>query len=554
MIRISLLMLFLAVSQMLLGQWSNDPGENMDVFPEFDIYDSNRYHGFTATGCRDGSVYITAYSKDTSLNISLLNADGFKVWNNGNIKVKHPTPYSVRSFTDNQDNLFLCFPRHYSTLYGFDWVVLKISKQGEFCWGENGVVISFPYRRHNVTPYKWAVNLEGDIFLYVLQTNETKTYQAIYRIASDGAFSWGNNGLILDDVEYPVQYVHRNIITTSDGGILVLFQQDIGPFHALYYEVYVRKYDQEGRKCWDKDPMIYRGWSPFNSIETYSDQNDGLFFTSRGSIIQHVKGDGSLLWAGEGINLCDSLALYSDPIITGSSSSGDLLIHYKNSPEGNYRNLKSYSQIVSESGDLLMPDGGVLVPIPEFEEYGFDYSRRFLSQLKGDSVYYFYSYPIKSAGVIENEIMCYPTTFDQTPLWKKSLTIAQGLEVRSSFSATSFVNDQSIIVWISIPENGQVKVKAQNMHTDGTFGNKSSSINEFHLNKTHLVYFDSANRALVLPRERLTGKYQLVSMTGKVIREGQVETVIPLTYIKPGLYVIRIADGVNSVSQKILIQ
>ncbi|MEA1875910.1 MAG: T9SS type A sorting domain-containing protein [Bacteroidota bacterium] len=551
--RISLLVMFLTVSNMVFGQWSSDPGENLDVFPEFDISDS--YHGFTATGCGDGSVYITAYSKDTTLNISLLNADGFKVWNNGTIKVKHPAPYSIRSFTDNQDNLFLYFPRHYSTIYGFDWVILKISKQGEFCWGENGVNISFPYLRQNSTPHKWAVNENGDVMLFSMQSStDSDRFYAIYRIDKDGYMSWGKEGLVLDDLEYPVQYVPRNIITTSDGGILILFQKDIGPYHALNYEVYVRKYDQEGRKCWDKDPMIYRGWTPYNSINTYSDQNDGFFFSCGSSIIQHVNKNGSLLWEGEGVNLGDLLYWSPHPKLLGRNNSGDLLLQFQNFYQESSRNLRPFIQIVSESGDVLLPDGGVVVPIPEYQEYDFNYSWRFLSQLKGDSVYYFYSYPIKSVGVIENEIMCYPTTFDQTPLWEKSLTIAQGLESRKSFTATSFVNRQSIIVWISTLENGEVKIKAQNMHTDGTLGNKSTSINAFHQNMNHQVYFDSANRTLVLPRESPIGKYQLVSMTGKVIQEGQVETVIPLSDFKSGLYIVWIWDGVNSVSQKILFQ
>lgn len=552
MFRVSLLFSILLLPQILFGQWSSDPGENLDVFPEFDISDS--YHGFTATGCGDGSVYITAYSKDNTLNISLLNADGFKVWNNGNIKVKHPTPYSVRSFTDNQDNLFLYFPRHYSTIYGFDWVILKISKQGELCWGENGVIISFPYLRQISTPHKWTSNKNGDVYLYTLQSNENDTFYAIYRVDKDGDFTWGQDGLILDDLEYPYKYVYRNVIPTSDGGIFVLFRHDISYTPGINSEIYVRKFDINGSKCWEKDPMIYQGFASYNSITTYPDHNDGFYYTCNGSIIQHINFDGSLEWAGEGTNLGDSLLWYSHPKILGKSSLGDLLIHYKNNPDGNYRELKPYSQIVNESGDLLIPDGGVPVPIPEYEEYDFDYSDRYITKLNGDTVYHFYSDPIKRSGNSTGEIKCHATTFSQAPIWTNSLIIARGQEFRSSFRVTPFVNDQAIIAWISIPENGELKVKAQNMHADGTLGNKSTFIKDFQINGNFQVNFDSDNRTLVLPRKRPIGKYQLVSMTGKVIQEGRVETVIPLTDIKPGLYVIRIWDGVNSVSQKILIQ
>ena len=555
MLRNSLLVLLVIMSNMVFGQWSNDPEENLDVFPEYDLLDASG--GFTSTGCRDGSVYITAYSRDSTLLVTLLNAEGISFWRNEIIQIENPTPYAFISFSDSQDNLFLCYARHYGSQDGFDWNIVKINKQGEFCWGENGIAIPFPYRRQNVTPYKWTVNENGDVFLFSMQSNTniaTDKYYAVYRIDKNGNLTWGKDGLVLDDMENPWQYVPQNIIATSDGGILVMYQQDIGPYHNMYYEIHVRKYDKEGNRLWEKDPMIYQGYSSYNSVRTISDQNDGLYFTCSSSVIQHVDKNGSYLWEGEGANLGNLIYWSPRPEILGINTSGDLLLKFQNFYKESSRDLRPFIQIVKKSGELALPVGGEAISIPEYQEYDIDYSNKIVSKVLGDSVYYFYSYPIKSHGVLESEIMCYPTTFNQIPLWKKSLTIAKGLETRTSFSSTPFVNNQSIVVWVSTLKYGVVKIKAQNIHSDGTLGNKFSVVNEITDPISLTVYYDPSNRRIVIPEEWTSFSYQMVSMTGNVIINGKNASQISIPNVQSGIYIIRFSDGLEAFAQKIFIQ
>lgn len=545
--RISFLTVLLAFSQVLFGQWSSDPEENLDIFPEFEILGSSG--GFTVNGCSDGSVYFTAYSMDTTLLITLVNTNGFKVWRDSNIAVKHSKFYNFSSFTDHEDNLYLAFKRSYAGPNGFDWVILKINKQGQFCWGDQGISIAFPNQWKNSTPSKWAINRSGDVFLLSQQFDGKDLFCTIHRIGKDGDFKWTPNGLVLEGLDFPHQYDCRNLIPTLDGGVLVVTKNNIGLGHDDFsYEVFVRKYNCKGTRMWVKDPMIYSGWTGLNGIITYPDGQDGFFFSSASSIIQHVDKNGSLVWVGEGASL-EGVKYWSPrPKILGRNATNDLLLQYQDFGQDFSRDLKPFIQVVDESGEFLFPEG-VAVPIPEYQDYDFDYSSIFRTQLIGDSVYYFYSFPIKEWGSVENEIMCYPTTFDQRPIWKKSLILAQGMESRASIISTKFVEGQSVVAWLSIYKDGSAKIKAQNMHSDGSLGNKSSQDQLVHKDEGLQIVYDPSTRRIQIPVTYSFWNYQIISLTGNVIQSGIIQTEIDLPIVSKGMFLLRVWDGRKSKSQ-----
>lgn len=526
-----LVMVFLAPA-MLYAQWSADPSRNLTLFPGVDV--SVWYRGVgTIQGCKDGSVYTTFFDRDTLLHVRRLDKDGFDIWPPNLVTFRVAGfPYGG-SFIDAHDNLYINFDRQQPAINGYEFILLKVDKDGRKLFGENGILFQNPNRNDNMYNARYSVNDQEDVFFSYFRTLGDTSCRIIHRITRNGNLPWGEEGLVLPE------HITPEMIVCEDNGFFLLVNKYIGVHHDDFrYEVYVRKYDLLGNRVWGRDIMVYKGYRPEWTIDFFKGSAGDFYMGWEPSWIQHIQADGSYEWCGSGIDLIsDSTAWSAAPQFAGLNSKGELMIYFCRF-DNHYKNPRLFGQLIDQQGQRLWGDTGRPILIEDFSGQYASMNNQYILRMNNDTAYLFYRYPLPAYPSHPYSLRAMAIDGEGKAVWPKSIEVATERPNIYMPTVTDFVDNQAILLWSETSSTKKGILKAQNFRTDGTLGIKSgSSPNEpitrkipYNYNPdTHTVRFTELPGA---------DRYTLHNSSGQSLCAGQAAQEIRLPDLPGGIYVL----------------
>ncbi len=489
-------------------------------------------------GCKDGSAYITWFDLNAVLHIRRLDKDGFDIWAPDLVTFRDLGFNYAGSFIDSRENLYICIDRKQPAINGYEFVLLKVDKDGNKVFGENGIVFQNPDRNDNMYIPRYSVNDQEDVFFSYFRTIGETSCRIIHRITKDGDLPWGVDGLVLTD------YITPEIIVSRNDGFYLLVNKYIGVHHDDWrYEVYVRKYNLEGKPVWERDLMVYKGYMEAWTRDFLTGDSGDFYMGWVPSWLQHVSADGSTLWDGGGLDLIsDSTAWGAAPEFAGINSKGELLIYFCRY-DNHYKNPQLYGQLIDKQGQRLWGDAGRPIPINDFSGQYAYMNDQYRLKMNNDTVFLFYPYPLPANPSHPYSLRAMAIDIEGKAVWPHSIEVAPERPYISLPAVTDFVDNQAILLWSESSSTKKGILKAQNIRTDGSMGAKSVSSRNEAISRKIQFSFNQDTRTIRFNGLTSDEQYTLHNSSGQSVSSGQASQEIHLPELTQGIYVVTLMRG-----------
>lgn len=254
----------------------------------------------------------------------------------------------------------------YETLTEQDYYVQRISPEGDFLWGERGVLIGstgngIPYseavsdgsggaivtwseclpevpgeppscqiyvaRIDSVGDVKWRKDIPGiDQAIpdgsqgVIIAFDDPYGNLSVLKIDSEGNLPWGEDGVSLGG---PAGSSSRDIASDGSGGVIaILMIHDYGG----EYIIYAQRVDSNGNILWgSRGAQVIVGWA--EGLRVVNDGSGGAVIvfqrnTPDGIYVQRIDAEGSVLWGPDGVPVCVGPPHPYNPQIVADSAGG----------------------------------------------------------------------------------------------------------------------------------------------------------------------------------------------------------------------------------------
>ncbi len=465
----------LLICSSALAQWPTDPDSNMVICNH-----SGEQAIPKVAPTSDGGCYICWYDHESGnydMYLQRLNAYGEIQWTeNGMLVSDNPqatwlTDYEMT--VDHDDNAIIAFN---DTRAGDDWDIYayKISPEGEFLWGEDGLTVS---DNDGFEPYpQVCVTTGGNI---VIAWQEESTIH-IRKFDPDGNDYWSSPSVIDITSEYGMS-IPRLAPAENDGVILQALDKT-GPNYWDTNYIYLYKFSEYGEAIWGEGLLVSDAGGI--GIQMFPEVcSDGLggaisfWYDSRISnqlhaYAEHFNADGDPLWAEDGLMLSSNPSQFQmNPSVTYFPESGNVMAFYKTT-----NSLQSLSgiggQLISGFGERLWGDSGVdILPLADKGRYSTN-----VFTFENDAIVVCFDSP--DGDVVNNYVDAMRINVDGEHVWDESpLMISSLSSDKVHLFAAMTVNNQVLASWED-GRNGNTDIYLQNVNPDGTLGQYITGIEE----------------------------------------------------------------------------
>jgi Secretion system C-terminal sorting domain len=362
-----ILVVFVLCLAMLQADWSEDP--------EFNNQFSNLTGDQTIPKIAqnpDGSSYIGWWSNATgnyNMRLQYIDADGNVVWEENGILVSDHTQMTWLTdwdmTIDHEGNAIMAFNDIREGEEQLDIFGYKISPDGDFVWGEDGINLS--NGGFNAAP-KVTVTTNNDcIFAWADDISITAR-----SISPTGEQNW-ETPITINEPEastWPQLMAADN--DDNEDNFLMKYFVDSGPYWAPDRFVYIQKYDSNGNPVWDSPAVVSNasGISAWNQIFSWAPDGSGgaviAWHDDRNSenisraYAQHVTTAGTALFEN-GIQVGDHGAnnqYYPQTIYQPLDE--NIYIYWEETDPGQ-NNSGILAQKINSDGELLYGNAGITI-------------------------------------------------------------------------------------------------------------------------------------------------------------------------------------------------
>jgi hypothetical protein len=362
-------LIFLFATLSSFAQWSSNPAENLRITD----YSGEDVIPKTAL-CPNGDVYIGYFSLlSGSYNVRLQRLDhqGNILWENNGILVSdHPsmtwlTDWDVTADLDNNAILSWQDIRNGGNN---NIVIYKISPDGEFLWGEDGISLTNSATM-DVTPVLTVTSQNNVIVAWQVDLELIM----IQKIAPDGSLPWGATGISITGFN---RYTWPQMLPVGDDDFIVKYFEDSGPVNAPTRHVFAQRYTSDGSGVWNAPAVISNagGISAWTQIFPFiNDGNDGFYIAwhddrdfnnSASAFVQHIDVDGNPTLQENGVEISGNAGMnHFYPALSKPENDPHIYVLW-NEVSGDQNQSGIYGQKVSAAGDLKWgANGKAIIPV-----------------------------------------------------------------------------------------------------------------------------------------------------------------------------------------------
>ncbi len=570
------------------AQWTGDPTENTVIS---DINGTQImpmiFNGYFS------DTYISWYSNTNDLEYDVylqrLDSDGYKLWDeNGLLISSHPTLSSVTKYglaTDPDGYAILALQDQRtgsSNVFAY-----KISQDGNFIWGNDGVQIT------NTTDFNaWpqVIIAPGNeyVFIYGIEPTDQSTPSSIglQKLTKNGDPLWGD-GVFLESTDY---LMLPQVLVSEDHSIIVSWlsvddPHDPGAEHYLH--VYCQKLSQDGQPMWQAPVRVDAGdIMLFNSLSTLplltNDGADGAyiswqsFYNAEPTIlVNRIDSSGHLLWSPDGVRVSTKAGSQQmEPSVTYKPEADRFFVFwrdYKYDPVGLTDCWGVSGQMFSPSGQRLWSDTAeMVVPYMCSEDSTYldvtvknaglskicvFYEKEYFNTNGSDTIYSadYYASLLKPDGSFS---------------WPQQIiTFANSNSDKGSLAVNELMNDQWITVWADNRQDpgnpANTGIYAQNVYLDGSMGMVSvpenTATGEMGLSCYPNPGQDFTNVGYEL-KSSASVSLKLTDLQGRLVKDialgeqasGAHKYILPIGDLPSGIYFLELNTGKESEYVKVL--
>ena len=541
----------------LFAQWSSDSNSATLIYKGYDVNDVELIDNY-------GRYYFSwvhrPFGGPDYRMIQQIDNLGFPMWmDSSNIRSIYGSFPNYSSWdqnihVDKNSYLIVSQVRYLPNTHLTRPVITKTNQYGRKQWSVNTEL----YRKEfNAEGMKFCVSELQNIYSLVRWASITSSVSelTLSKVNEHGIIEWQIPSLILSNLEQKIGNDFQLFPTKDDGCIIIYSKQDVNwrnnKPNVISEELLMKKVSRNGKQDWIRDEIIFqkRG-SIFGEKIVSQDKNGSIYLLWNEkpgmTVIQKINSDGSRVWGPTGQRFTELPVYYDYPIVSGYSKEGEITIIYSSTDN---ITVSLYLQKLTKFGDrILGSNGQELINLP-YGDLRNAYAKTFMDTTI--LVYETKNYPNDGFQSIRAK------AFDSQgiQLWNRTLKTNMESEKYISLQGlTSGIGGQFITSWIEFEGEHIYKVKAQNIHTDGTLGNKTTSINHPNESTIEFTGYDSQNHLLKFTGTINNGKYVLRNIMGQAISEGEIKSDIHLQKVNAGLYVLSFTDGQSQYSQKLFIQ
>jgi len=300
---------FLTLCFGLYAQWSTNAANPNQ------IYALTSAQVLPKTSVTSGGITWIAWMDNTTGNyntyLQKLNLLGAPEWTTPLLVSSNPTMTWLTEWdmdSDNAGNAVLIFQD--IRLGTNNVVIYKISPDGTFLWGANGIMLSNDTNPDYGNMSPTVLCLSSGRTVAAWQRLATDTSIIIQSISATGTLEWGANGIMLSMTGG--SYTWPQLLESDTCCIMLKYFEDTGPFWAPTRKILVQKYDSSGQALWVNPTIVQNlggitAWTQWLSIKSdltggmiicwHEDRNaENISYT----YIQRILVNGSVTMAADG--------------------------------------------------------------------------------------------------------------------------------------------------------------------------------------------------------------------------------------------------------------
>lgn len=361
--------LLLALLPLLIqAQWSSNPAENLQLsdLPGEDVISKTAI-------CPNGDVYVgyfTSVSGSYNIWLQRLDHQGNILWDqNGLLISDHPSMSWLTDWdmTADLENHAIMTWQDIRNGGNNNIVAYRISPEGEFVWGEDGLSLS-DSPAFDAAP-KVSVTASNNAVI----AWQSETVIIRHKVSPDGSLLWGEDGITMSGLK---NFTWPQLMPVGDDDVIMKYFEDSGPPNAPTRHVFAQRYTSDGSAVWAQPTVISNqgGISAWTQLfPMISDGNDGFYiswhedrdFTNLyKAYVQHIDQDGNAMFEENGLIVSLNTSMnHFYPQLSKPENDPHIYVLW-NEVNGNQNQWGIYGQKVSEAGDLKWGDNGkALLPM-----------------------------------------------------------------------------------------------------------------------------------------------------------------------------------------------
>ena len=482
-----LFIVFLISLSGLFAQWNDDAASNTV------ICDLSGSQAIPKIGTHDnGDSYVGWFSgenRNYNVRLQRFDVNGNEQWEHNGILISNHesmgwlTDWDLK--VDYENHAILAFQ---DIRTGNNNVfVYRISPDGEFVWGEDGLQLSNS-EAFDVSP-KIAVTDVNNIIV-VWQADEVIIMQ---KISPNGELLWGENGITLSCEN---TYSWPQPIAVGEDDFILKFYEDSGPAWAPERHILAQRFDADGNPVWQENTIISNagGISAWTQLLSgVPDDNDGFFIAWHDDrdgnnladcFLQHITSDGETTFQDNGVPITTQTGFnHFYPRISYIPETEEIYVFW-NEMDGNQNQRGIYGQKTDLNGNRLWGDSGIaFVPLSDTNVLPIS-----VRKSETDVVAFFLEYQ----DALNSTIKAMRIDGDGNYVWNaEQVVMCSVLSEKMHFDVNRFNNDQWIAVWEDMRANDG-DIYGQNICLNGELG-PSGNFAENHQINAEISLFNYPN-------------------------------------------------------------
>ncbi|MBS4056348.1 MAG: carboxypeptidase regulatory-like domain-containing protein [Bacteroidales bacterium] len=461
----TLLWLLLIVPFGLMAQWSTDPNVNNIIcslggeqaIPKI-------------VTCPNGDTYIGYFSNEGgnyNIRLQRLNNQGVAMWAADGLLI-----------SNNQSDTWLtdwdmtCDNTSYAILTwqdirngGNNAYAYRIAPDGSFAWGANGIALS-NNGAFNASPKVTVTAANNAVFAW-----QSDNVVIMQKINPAGAVQWGANGITLSSSN---RYTWPQLLPVGTDDVILKLFEDSGPVNAPTRYVLAKRFNSSGAPVWSNFTTVSNagGISAWTQIFPFiNDGSDGFYMAwhddrdnnQRASVyVQHVNSSGVVQYTANGVEASTaSSENHYYPELALPEGSTDIYVYWSEQ-NGNQNQWGLYGQKLNASGTRSWGNSGrIFIPVSGTQVLPIAARR------SPDDMVVFYE---EFSSVMNSGIKAMRINTDGTFIWSPTSAYVSSLQSeKGKIVASEFDNNQWILAWED-SRAGNRDIYAQNIQLTGELG------------------------------------------------------------------------------------
>ncbi len=450
----------------LLAQWSNNPAENLRLtdMPGEQVIPKIRK-------APNGDYYLGYFSLENgnyNVRLQRFDANGNKLWANDGILVSsHPSMSWLTDWdmaVDHENHAVLTW-QDIRANENNNIVAYRIAPNGDFVWGPDGIMLSNS-SAFNVAPTITITAANNAVIAWM--ADDVMIRQ---KLNAAGQKLWGENGIAMSGT---ARYTWPQMMPVGNDEVLMKYYEDSGPSWAPTRNLMLQRFDANGQPAWANATVVCNSgsitaWTQILPFE--SDGNDGCIiawhdYRLNGNIasgwVQHINSSGQAMFPVNGtkISETDNFNKFYLQAVFLPNTGNTYVFWSEVTDDQNFYGI--FAQRFNASGERLWGDSGkAIMPVSsQVVEPSFLFAT-------GDDVILGYELFI---GAIQTTLHARRYNAAGEAVWSpEEVTIASTVSAKVHPDFSKFANNQWVIVWED-DRNSDVDLFGQNLRPDGSLG------------------------------------------------------------------------------------